>query len=305
MTASKPYSPALARAERPDLSPQLTGFERLLDEQRHFIEVERLVDVMECAELHRLDGVLDRRESGHEDHQRLGGLFLDAAQQGDAIVIGQAEIEQHEIDVGCELRHGFRAGARFEQVVVSLLSRSRSDHRRSASSSTMRMVAVDTSSSIPMKNTAAPITPTERSRNSLIHAGALAGDDRDLYRRLAAATRLCRRHSVRPGHPRGLVDHVAALSQSSRPWSPRHCSSSMPSSGGDAEAPPFVFVNRPLMVLVFTATATLVMHSRRLERKWSVKRSAAGRHQACARPRRDRRDHRRHRPDHLRQRQVL
>ena len=40
--------------------------------------------------------------------------------------------------------------------------------------------------------------------------------------------------------------------------------------GWDAEAPSFVFVNRPLMVLVFTATATLVMHSRRLERRWSA-----------------------------------
>ncbi len=40
--------------------------------------------------------------------------------------------------------------------------------------------------------------------------------------------------------------------------------------GWDGDAPPFIFVDRPLMVLVFTATATLVMHSRRLERKWSA-----------------------------------
>jgi PAS domain S-box-containing protein len=39
--------------------------------------------------------------------------------------------------------------------------------------------------------------------------------------------------------------------------------------GWSAEAPSFIFVNRPLMVLVFVATATLVTHSRRLERKWS------------------------------------
>ena len=40
---------------------QLAGFQRLLDEQRHFIEMERLVDVVIRAELHRLDGALDRR----------------------------------------------------------------------------------------------------------------------------------------------------------------------------------------------------------------------------------------------------
>jgi PAS domain S-box-containing protein len=39
--------------------------------------------------------------------------------------------------------------------------------------------------------------------------------------------------------------------------------------GWGPEAPPFIFVNRPLMVLVFVATATLVMHSKRLERRWS------------------------------------
>ena len=36
------------------------------------------------------------------------------------------------------------------------------------------------------------------------------------------------------------------------------------------DAPAAVFVNRPLMVLVFVATATLVMHFSRLERKWSA-----------------------------------
>jgi two-component system, sporulation sensor kinase A len=39
--------------------------------------------------------------------------------------------------------------------------------------------------------------------------------------------------------------------------------------GWDPATPPFIFVNRPLMALVFMATATLVMHFRRLERRWS------------------------------------
>ena len=40
--------------------------------------------------------------------------------------------------------------------------------------------------------------------------------------------------------------------------------------GWTPEAPPFVFVNRPVMALVFVATATLVMHFKRLERRWSA-----------------------------------
>ena len=39
--------------------------------------------------------------------------------------------------------------------------------------------------------------------------------------------------------------------------------------GWTPEAPRFIFVNRPLMALVFVATATLVTHFKRLERQWS------------------------------------
>jgi len=38
--------------------------------------------------------------------------------------------------------------------------------------------------------------------------------------------------------------------------------------GWSPAPPPFVFVNRPLMALVFIATATFVMHFKRLERRW-------------------------------------
>ena len=62
----------LAAAQRADFAPQLAGFERLLDEHRHFVEIERLVDVVVRPELHRLDGVLDSRKRGHQDDQRLG-----------------------------------------------------------------------------------------------------------------------------------------------------------------------------------------------------------------------------------------
>jgi len=37
--------------------------------------------------------------------------------------------------------------------------------------------------------------------------------------------------------------------------------------GWSAQPPPFIFVNRPLMALVFVGTATLVMRFKRLERQ--------------------------------------
>jgi PAS domain S-box-containing protein len=40
-------------------------------------------------------------------------------------------------------------------------------------------------------------------------------------------------------------------------------------AGWGPDIPAFIFVNRPLMALVFIATATLVMHFQRLERKWA------------------------------------
>ncbi|MBI3048102.1 MAG: PAS domain S-box protein [Acidobacteria bacterium] len=41
-------------------------------------------------------------------------------------------------------------------------------------------------------------------------------------------------------------------------------------AGWGPDAPAAVFVNRPLMALVFVAAATLVMHFKRLERRWST-----------------------------------
>ena len=89
---------ALAAAQRPDLAAQLARLERLLDEQRDLVEIERLVDVVIRAELHRLDGVLDRRERRHQDDQRLRRLLLDPAQHAQAVAVGQLEVEQDEVD---------------------------------------------------------------------------------------------------------------------------------------------------------------------------------------------------------------
>ena len=115
----------LAAAQRPHFAPQLAGLERLLDEQRHFVEVERLVDVVVRAELHRLDGVLDRREGGHQDDQRLGRLLLDSAQHGQAVAVGQLEVEQHQIDALATLLERLGGRRRLEDGVALVASAAR------------------------------------------------------------------------------------------------------------------------------------------------------------------------------------
>ena len=71
MMASKLYSRLSVAAERPDLATEIARFERLLDEQRDFLEVEGLVDVMVRAELHRLDRILHGGKGRHEDDERV------------------------------------------------------------------------------------------------------------------------------------------------------------------------------------------------------------------------------------------
>jgi PAS domain S-box-containing protein len=120
-----------------------------------------------------------------------------------------------------------------------------------------------------MKNMPDAITPIERSRNSLVHAGALAAAIGifivDLQQPLVYAV--------------GILYVLVILLGLWTTWRPYPIVAAVVATtlltidaiaGWDAEAPPFVFVNRPLMALVFTAAATLVMHSRRLERRWSV-----------------------------------
>ena len=76
MMASNPYSRPWLRPQRADLAAQPAGFERLLDEQRDLVEIERLVDVVVRAPLHRLDRVFDGREAGHQDDEGVGDCSL-------------------------------------------------------------------------------------------------------------------------------------------------------------------------------------------------------------------------------------
>ena len=88
----------LARAQRAHFAAQPRRFERLLHEQRDFVEVERLVRVVIRAVLHRLDRRVDGRIRGQQNDERVGVRFLDLLEHRQAVAVRQLVIEQDEID---------------------------------------------------------------------------------------------------------------------------------------------------------------------------------------------------------------
>ena len=110
----------LAGAQRPHFSPQLGRFQRLGDEQRDLVDVERLVGVVIRAVLHRFDRVGDAGVGGQQDDEGVGVVFLDLLQHREAVGIGEAEVQQNEIDAFPMAFHRLRSGGRFEDVVALL-----------------------------------------------------------------------------------------------------------------------------------------------------------------------------------------
>ena len=105
----------LARAQRPHFAPQLRRLERLLDEQRDLVEVERLVRVVIRALLHRLDGGLDARVRGQQDDERVGIALLDPLEHRQAVAVRQPVVEQHQIDALLALRERRRPPCRLRR----------------------------------------------------------------------------------------------------------------------------------------------------------------------------------------------
>ena len=98
-------------------APEVGRLERFLDEHHDLVEIERLVQIVIRAVLHRFDGVLDRGERGHQHHWRVRRDLLDSAQQRQAIAVRQPIVEQHEIDAGLNVLERRRARTRFDNRV--------------------------------------------------------------------------------------------------------------------------------------------------------------------------------------------
>ena len=95
-------------AQRPDLVEQLAVFERLLDQDFEPDRVDRLEQVVVRAELHRLDGRVDRGVPGHHDRRDGQVALADLADQVEAVDPGQAEVgdDQREVPLDEPLQGG-------------------------------------------------------------------------------------------------------------------------------------------------------------------------------------------------------
>ena len=85
-------------AERADLVPQATLVQGLLDGEEHLVDLEGLVDVVVGAFLHRLDGLIDGAEGGHDDDHDIRVQLLDGPQGLHAAQTRHADIRHHQID---------------------------------------------------------------------------------------------------------------------------------------------------------------------------------------------------------------
>ena len=90
----------LAR-EQLHLTVELPALERPRHLDDQLLLGEGLLNVVECAGAHGLDGILDRAVRGHHDHLGHRLRFLDAAQDVDAVVFTHPQIgDDHVVSAG-------------------------------------------------------------------------------------------------------------------------------------------------------------------------------------------------------------
>ena len=106
--------------QRLHLAPQAARFERVVDEHGKFVHVERFVDVVEGAELHRFDGILDRRVGGHQDDRRVRVQLFHLLEDCQSVRVRQSVIQQDQVDGVARLFQGAgrRAGLQDGQAFV-------------------------------------------------------------------------------------------------------------------------------------------------------------------------------------------
>ena len=67
------------------------------DQLLDFHRVERLEQIIICAQLHRLDGGLGGAVGGHQDDQQLGVGGAEAAQGFESVQTAHADVHEHEV----------------------------------------------------------------------------------------------------------------------------------------------------------------------------------------------------------------
>ena len=101
---------------------QVPALQRALHHQLDLVRLERLGNVIEGAELHRLDRGVDLRQTGDHDHVDVGMAFLDQAQHFEAADIRHHDVEDHHV-VGVFLDFAQRLAAvlhRLDPIVVAV-----------------------------------------------------------------------------------------------------------------------------------------------------------------------------------------
>ena len=89
----------LRAAEVVEFVLQPLHLERLLDLDFHLLDLERLLHVVEGADLHRLDRRVDVAECGHQDDGRRGVHRPRRAQHVHAVAAAHLQVAQYDIEV--------------------------------------------------------------------------------------------------------------------------------------------------------------------------------------------------------------
>ena len=87
----------LGVAQVVQLVPHPAELESLLDLELHLLDFERLLDVVERTDLHRLDGGVHRAERRHEDHGRRRVQRLGRLEDLDAVAAAHLQVAQHDV----------------------------------------------------------------------------------------------------------------------------------------------------------------------------------------------------------------
>ncbi len=100
---AKAVRPRLVVAQLLDLAPQASGLEGACHNPRDLVEIERFVGEVKGAQLHGVDRSLDAHERREQDDQHVRIERLHLTQDGQAVRVRQAVVQEHEIDAFLEL----------------------------------------------------------------------------------------------------------------------------------------------------------------------------------------------------------